>query len=118
MDITSVDYSGDKSSGITIKAAVSNTGDVKTSEVVQVYMKAEDPNEVLNTRLSGFTRITLEAGTSGTAEINIPAERFKVVNDKGEKVDPIGRVTVYVGFGQPDSLTESLTGKKASVFTV
>ena len=118
MDITSVDHTGDKSSGITVKVAVSNTGSVKTSEVIQIYMKAEDPNEVLNTRLAGFGRITLEAGASGITEINIPAERFKVVNDKGEKVDPEGSVTVYAGFGQPDSLTERLTGKKAFTFKV
>ena len=118
MDITSVDFVGDKNSGVTVKVAVANTGDIKTSEVIQVYMKADDPNEVLNTRLAGFERITVDAGASNVFDISIPAERFKVVNDKGEKVDPAGSVTFYVGFGQPDSLTESLTGKKAVTFTV
>ena len=118
MDITSVEHTGDKMSGVTIKVAVENNGGIKTSEVIQVYMKAQDPNEVLNTRLAAFERITLEAGASGEAEIVIPAERFKVVNDKGEKVGPEGGITFYVGFGQPDSLTERLTGKKAEVFTI
>jgi len=118
MDITSVANTGDKANGITVKAEIANTGDIKTSEVVQVYMKAEDPNEVKNTRLVAFTRITLEAGANGSVELTIPAERFKVVNEKGEKVDPEGPVTVYVGLGQPDSLTETLTGKKALTFTV
>ena len=118
MDITSVEYEGDKANGITVKASVANTGDIKTSEVVQVYMKADDPNEVKNTRLAGFGRITLDPGSNGTVEIVIPSDRFKVVNEKGEKVDPQGAVNFFVGFGQPDSLTESLTGKKASTFTV
>ena len=118
MDITSVEHTGDKSSGIKVKVSVANTGDVKTSEVVQVYMKAEDPNEVKNTRLAGFGRITLGAGEKGSVEISIPSDRFKLINEKGEKVDPQGPVNVFVGFGQPDSLTERLTGKKASVFTV
>ena len=76
---------------------------------------------VVHTTTAGsdpVSEILMEAGASGIAEINIPAERFKVVNDKGEKVDPEGSVTVYAGFGQPDSLTERLTGKKAVTFTV
>ena len=117
-DITSVDHTGDKDSGVNVKVSVTNSGSISTSEVIQIYMKAEDPNEVLNTRLAAFGRITLEAGASGTIEFNIPAERFKVVNDKGEKVAPSGDVTVYAGFGQPDSLTERLTGKKAFTFKV
>lgn len=118
MDITSVDKEGGRDEGLKIKVNVSNTGDIKTSEVIQVYFKAEDPNEVRNTRLAAFARVTLGAGESSIVEIEVPSERFKVVNDKGEKVMPEGNVNVYVGFGQPDSLTESLTGKKACTFTV
>ena len=118
MDITSVDKEGGRDEGLKIKVNVSNTGDIKTSEVIQVYFKAEDPNEVRNTRLAAFARVTLGAGESSVVEIEVPSERFKVVNDKGEKVMPEGNVNVYVGFGQPDSLTESLTGKKACTFTV
>ena len=118
MDITSVDKEGGRDEGLKIKVNVSNTGDIKTSEVIQVYFKAEDPNEVRNTRLAAFARVTLGAGESSIVEIEVPSERFKVVNDKGEKVMPEGNVNVYVGFGQPDSLTERLTGKKACTFTV
>ena len=118
MDITSVDKEGGRDEGLKIKVNVSNTGDIRTSEVIQVYFKAEDPNEVRNTRLVAFARVTLGAGESSIVEIKVPSERFKVVNDKGEKVMPEGNVNVYVGFGQPDSLTESLTGKKACTFTV
>ena len=35
MDITSVEYTGDKVDGITVKASVANKGDIRTSEVVQ-----------------------------------------------------------------------------------
>ena len=118
MDITNVDKEGGKNSGLKIKVGVKNTGDITTSEVVQVYFKAEDPNEVKNTRLAAFARVTLAAGESKEIELNVASETFKVVNDKGERVKPEGNVNVYVGFGQPDSLTESLTGKKACAFTV
>ena len=120
MDITSVSYAGadPKNSGITVKAEVSNTGDVTTSEVVQVYVKSEDANEVKNTKLAGFARITLEAGKSASVEIPVAADRFLVVNEKGEKVIPEGKINVYVGFGQPDGRTESLTGKKSAVIVL
>ncbi len=120
MDITNVSYTGEdaKNNGITVKVDVANTGDVATTEVVQVYMKADDANEVKNTRLAGFARITLEAGKTGSVEIPVTADRFKVVNDKGEKVIAEGKINFFVAFGQPDSLTESLTGKKAYTFAI
>ena len=120
MDITAVDKTGDdpKNNGLTIKADVKNTGDIASSEVVQVYMKAEDINEVKNTRLAGFARITLGAGETGSVEIKIPANRFTVVNDAGERIPAEGKINFYVGFGQPDELTEKLTGKKAFNFSI
>ena len=120
LDITSVDLEGEdpKNSGLTVKVNVSNTGDIAASEVVQVYLKADDPYEVKNTRLAAFSRVALGVGETGSVEISIPAESFKVVNDAGERVDPEGKVAIYVGFGQPDELTERLTGKKAFSFTV
>ena len=120
LDITAVDLEGEdpKNGGLTVKVNVSNTGDIAASEVVQVYLKADDPNEVKNTRLAAFSRVALGVGETGSVEISIPAESFKVVNDSGERVVPEGKVAIYVGFGQPDELTERLTGKKAFSFTV
>ncbi|SDY43454.1 beta-glucosidase [Ruminococcaceae bacterium YAD3003] len=118
MDITNVSYDGDKDSGITLKVDVANTGDIATTEVIQVYLKAEDANEVKNTRLAAFARVTAEAGKTATVEIPVPAQRFTVVNEAGERVAAEGKINFYVGFGQPDSLTESLTGKKAFKFSI
>ena len=120
MDITNITYTGEeaKNNGIKINVDVSNTGDIATSEVIQVYMKSEDTNEVKNTRLAAFARVSLEAGKTSSVEIEVPSERFKVVNEEGEKVFADGKINFYVGFGQPDSLTESLTGKKAFNFAI
>ena len=118
MDITNVSCDGDKDSGITLKVDVANTGDIATTEVIQVYLKAEDANEVKNTRLAAFARVTAEAGRTATVEIPVPAQRFTVVNEAGERVAAEGKINFYVGFGQPDSLTESLTGKKAFKFSI
>jgi beta-glucosidase len=120
MEITSVEHSGEdiRNSGLKIDINVSNTCGIATSEVVQVYLKAEDPNEVKNTRLAAFTRVSLGAGENGSVEISLPSESFKVVNEKGERVMPEGKIDVYVGFGQPDALTESLTGRKAFSFQI
>ena len=120
MEITSADYVGEdpKNSGITVRVGLSNTDDTAVSEVVQVYLKAEDPNEVKNTRLAAFARASLGAGETGSVDIFVPAESFKVVNEAGERVMPEGKVTVYVGFGQQDELTERLTGRKAFSFMI
>ena len=44
--------------------------------------------------------------------IEIPAERFLVVDEKGQSVAE-GSVVLYAGMGQPDAQTEKLTGHKA-----
>ena len=118
MDITSVENSGDdpKNNGLSIKVSLRNSGDIATSEVIQVYMKADDPNEVKNTRLVAFARVSLDAGETGSVEIPVSAGSFKVVNETGERIIPEGSVKIFVGFGQPDELTERLTGKKAFSF--
>ena len=40
------------------------------------------------------------------------------VNDAGERIPAEGKINFYVGFGQPDELTEKLTGKKAFNFSI
>ena len=44
--------------------------------------------------------------------IPVPAEALKVINESGDAVLE-GKLAFYVGMGQPDSRTETLTGRKA-----
>ena len=120
LDITSIDYEGDdpKNSGLTVNVSLNNPGDIEVSEVVQVYMRSDDPDEVRNTRLAGFARVTVGAGEDASVKIPVSSGSFRVVNARGEKVIPEGKIKLFVGFGQPDERTFSLTGKRSIEFTV
>ncbi len=102
-----------------IVAVVENLGIVDTNEVVQVYIKSETSDDATyNPQLCAFKRIFVKAGETVTIEIPIRSYAFTVVNDNGERYALIGQYKLYVGFGQPDTKTEVLTGKKPVVITV
>ena len=109
---------GDRVSGAKISVTVRNDSSITTSEVVQVYVKADDADEVRNGKLAGFARVTCEAGKSVDLVIDIPSENFRVVRADGSRVLPEGEIRLYAGFGQPDARTEKLTGKKAAELTI
>ena len=98
-----------------ITAAVVNNGDTDTQDVVQVYCQNEgSENATLNPRLVAFKRIDCPAGQAVEVKLHISAEQLKVVNQAGERVME-GRPVFYVGMGQPDALTERLSGHRSVV---
>lgn len=109
---------GDRTSGAKISVTVRNDSSMTAAEVVQVYAKSDDIDEVRNGKLAGFARVTCEAGKSVDIIIDIPSENLRVVRQDGSRVLPEGEIKLYVGFGQPDARTEALTGKKSAVLTI
>ena len=109
---------GDRTSGARISVTVRNDSSMTAAEVVQVYAKSDDIDEVRNGKLAGFARVTCEAGKSVDIIIDIPSENLRVVRQDGSRVLPEGEIKLYVGFGQPDARTEALTGKKSAVLTI
>ena len=109
---------GDRTSGAKISVTVRNDSSMTAAEVVQVYAKSDDNDEVRNGKLAGFARVTCEAGKSVDIVIDIPSENLRVVRQDGSRVLPEGEIKLYVGFGQPDARTEALTGKKSAVLTI
>ncbi len=102
-----------------LEVTVANTGDRDLQEVVQVYIKAVDsPDATPNARLCGFARVSVKAGDKVTVSVPVDRNALTVINEEGEKISGGNRYAVSVGFGQPDSRTEELTGKKAFSFTV
>ncbi len=90
-----------------------NAGKRGTEDVIQVYCdNAGSANAPRNPRLCGFQRVMCGGGGKGSLTIPIPKERLMVINTAGEAVHE-GTPVFYAGTGQPDSLTESLTGRKA-----
>ncbi len=109
---------GDRTSGAKISVTIRNDSSMTAAEVVQVYAKSDDIDEVRNGKLAGFARVTCEAGKSVDIIIDIPSENLRVVRQDGSRVLPEGEIKLYVGFGQPDARTEALTGKKSAVLTI
>ena len=90
-----------------------------TEEVVQLYLRDEQsPHAPVNPILCGFLRTHLEAGEAKQLLIPIDPAALTVVNEAGERISGSGSWTLYAGFGQPDSRTEALSGKKARSVTL
>jgi len=92
---------------------VKNVGSVEGEAVVQAYMKAEEcVHAPLHPVLCGYERVLLRAGESKRITIPVNPDAFTAVNDDGERVFAGKRFTLHLGGGQPDALTEKLTGEK------
>ena len=85
-----------------------------TEEVIQLYIRdRESEFAPANPVLCGFQRVALDQGQSKQIYIPIDPYGLTVVNAQGKRIPGSGSWTLYAGFGQPDSRTEELTGKKA-----
>ena len=99
--------------GVAVTLTCENSGKADTQDVAQIYCQNEGSSSApKHPRLCGFKRVSVPAGGSVSVTIEIPAERFLVVDKKGQSVAE-GSVVLYAGMGQPDAQTEKLTGHKA-----
>ncbi|MDR2360961.1 MAG: glycoside hydrolase family 3 C-terminal domain-containing protein [Oscillospiraceae bacterium] len=98
--------------GNTITASVRNIGNRAVKDVVQVYYKAHSEFAPANPVLVGFAKAEFPAGESKTISIELSPNAFTAVNDNGERI-PAPSGTLYIGTGQPDKRTETLTGQKS-----
>ena len=104
--------------GVTVRVTAKNAGRADTQDVIEVYCQnAGSDNAPRNPRLCAFARVSVPAGESVTAELAIPEERLMVVGEDGRRFAE-GEMVFYAGVGQPDALTERLTGHKAVAFTL
>lgn len=95
----SVPDSGKAGSPMSITCNVTNTGDAKGAEVVQLYVEHIDPAETMPVRqLKAFTRCELEPGESQKVKLNLPANAFGWydVDQKSWTTSP-GKFRVHVG---------------------
>ena len=96
--------------GVTVHATVKNDGAMDTEDVVQIYcQKKKKKNAPLHPRLVAFRRVSVSAGKTEHVSVSVKQTAFLVVNEAGDFVKE-GNVKLYVGMGQPDARTQSLTG--------
>ena len=89
--------------GASLKIRIKNTGNVKTEEVLQVYIRNLDSAYAdENYHLCGFRRIATEPGQEAELDICVEEREFTVVDEEGRRFRDGKRFRFYVGFHQPD----------------
>ena len=92
---------------------ITNNSDISADEVIELYIRDNKSQDApVNPVLCGFARVHLDPGAEKLLTIPIQPRAFSVVTETGERVAGSGSWTLYAGFGQPDSRTEELTGRK------
>ena len=99
---------------ITLNVDVSNCGEIKGYEVVQIYKKHMDSSvsQVPVFELIDFRRIMLEPGQTATCGFEITPRKMGIINDDGACIVERGRIKLYAGGQLPDRRSAELTGKK------
>ncbi len=98
---------------VTVDVSVTNTGHVKTEEVVQLYItdvKASTRTPLYS--LKGFQRVSLSPGENKKIKFEITPELMKMVNDKGERVIEKGEFKVTIGGACPGQRSVDLGGAR------
>ncbi len=94
---------------ITVSAEVENAGGVAGKEIIQVYAAYTDSRAATpHWQLCSLRSVPLEAGEKKEVTLDIDRYWIKAVTADGERVDPDGKITLYIGGHQPDSVSNKL----------
>ena len=96
---------------ITVSAEVENAGGIAGKEIIQVYAAYTDRRVATpHWQLCSLKSVNLEAGEKKEVTLDIDRYWIKAVTMDGERVDPDGKITLYIGGHQPDSVSNKLLG--------
>ena len=113
LSYTSFAYENASFSGNTLTVDITNTGKMKGVEKAQVYASFTDSRTVTpHFQLCGIKAIELDAGEKATVTFEIDEYWLKAVTDDGARVEPDGKMTLYVGGHQPDRVSNALLGNE------
>ena len=120
LSYTTFEYSDLSLVGNEIKFTVTNTGNCKGDEVVQLYLRDHDASVVQPERqLKAFRRITLEAGESRNITFALDSESFAIVDANMQWSVETGTFDVLVGTSSEDIRLEGAidvqSGKPISI---
>ncbi len=96
---------------ITVSTQITNIGDTDGKETVQVYASFTDSRVITpHWQLCAVKSVMLNKGEK--SEITLDIERYwiKAVTSDGERVEPDGSITLYIGGHQPDTVSTNLLG--------
>lgn len=96
---------------LTVTTTVTNSGKYAIQESIQIYIKDLESNAVVpNYALKGVGIVDLAPGESKDFSYVIKPRDLALINDEGECWLEPGNFTLYIGGGQPDTRTKTLTG--------
>ncbi|REE83798.1 beta-glucosidase [Lutibacter oceani] len=91
-----------KTENISVVVNVANTGNVKSDEVVQVYISdLEASVTVPNSQLIKTKRISLEPGTSKKVIFELSPKAFEIVDNNGKRIIEPGKFKIFIGGTSP-----------------
>ena len=95
---------------VEIGADVTNTGSFDAAEKAQCYAKFTDSRTATpRLQLCGLASVFLKAGETKTVTMEIDRFWLKAVLGDGERVEPDGGITLFIGGGQPDEGAKGLS---------
>ena len=113
LSYTSFAYENAALSGNILTVDITNTGKMKGVEKAQVYASFTDSRTATpHFQLCGIKAIELDAGEKATVSFEIDGYWLKAVTDDGIRVDPDGKLALYVGGHQPDGVSNALLGNE------
>ena len=96
---------------ISVSVSVENAGSIAGKEIIQVYAAYTDSRVATpHWQLCSLKSVPLEAGEKKEVSLDIDRYWVKAVTMDGERVDPDGKITLYIGGHQPDSVSNELLG--------
>ena len=94
---------------ILLTATLKNTGARAVNEKVQVYARYTDSRTATpNFQLCGLQPLTLAPGEEATVAIPVDRYWIKAVTEDGQRVEPDGEITLFIGGSQPDERSRAL----------
>ena len=88
--------------GVEISVCVSNCGEQKGRETVQVYIGKEEEGAGINPQLKAVMKVDLESGEKKTVSIELPLDAFIVFDENGKEYVDNASYRIFVGGSQPD----------------
>ncbi|MFI1772805.1 glycoside hydrolase family 3 C-terminal domain-containing protein [Thalassobellus citreus] len=108
-----------KEENLTVEVSVTNTGTVKSDEIVQVYISdIEASVHVPNFQLINTKRITLEPGSSQKIAFELTPKDFEIVKNDGTRTIESGAFKIYIGGSSPMKRSFELGTSKMSEILV
>ena len=104
---------------VRLEVTVTNEGAMAATEKVQVYARFTDSRtSTPRYQLCGMVAVALEAGETGTAEVTVDRYWLKTVLSDGQRVEPDGEITLFIGGHQPDPRSVELCGDQCLTLSI